>query len=338
MRRKARAIARVAQAHGLIYGLACGDALGATLEFMSRAEILARYGPLGHDQMTGGGPFGWLPGETTDDTAQALCVLEGALDALERDPRATPEAIRDAVGERLLAWFHAGPKDVGATTALALAERERLGSWDAASRAVARRLGERAAGNGALMRAAPLSLLWPDDPVRLAETSRAVAWMTHPHPDAVAPAVFLNLMLRRILLGEDARAAKKGAVADLAALAPDLAERSTVTVRRALRAGRLSEERMADVPGWAPATLEAALWAVVGARDAKEAVLRAIHLGGDADTVGAVAGALAGAAWGAGSLPGTWVGSILAQDELHHAFARWQEWAAARWGKEAILS
>ncbi|PZN07919.1 MAG: ADP-ribosyl-[dinitrogen reductase] hydrolase, partial [Bacillota bacterium] len=69
-----------ANAPAALLGLACGDALGATLEFMSREDVRRKY-PGGLRDLVGGGPFGWAPGETTDDTAMALCVLRGILSA-----------------------------------------------------------------------------------------------------------------------------------------------------------------------------------------------------------------------------------------------------------------
>lgn len=179
-----------------LLGLACGDALGAALEFLPREEVRRRH-PGGLRELAGGGPFGWHPGETTDDTAMALCVLRGILAAGGCD--ADLDAIVDAVGREFVRWFQSGPKDVGATTALAIAEYLRCGSWDGASARVRERLGDRAAGNGALMRTLPVAFFWTDDPEKTVAVARAVARMTHPHPHAEWTAAAYSLYASVIL-------------------------------------------------------------------------------------------------------------------------------------------
>ena len=111
------ATTRADRMRGALYGLACGDALGATTEFMSAAEIRDRYGPDGVHDLVGGGWLHLPPGATTDDTAMALCVAEG-IAAAGRD--APLPAIVDAVGERFVRWYESRPPDVGATVARAI--------------------------------------------------------------------------------------------------------------------------------------------------------------------------------------------------------------------------
>ncbi len=148
---------------------------------MSAAEIRDRYGPDGVRDLVGGGWLHLPPGSATDDTAMALCVAEG-IAAAGRD--APLPAIVDAVGERFVRWHESRPPDVGATVARAVHAFARHGTWNAASADVAAALGERAAGNGALMRTLPVSLFWPNDPGRTVAVSRALSRMTHPVPHA----------------------------------------------------------------------------------------------------------------------------------------------------------
>ncbi|MDF2629805.1 MAG: putative dinitrogenase reductase activating glycohydrolase, partial [Symbiobacteriaceae bacterium] len=136
---------------GAMLGLACGDALGVTLEFMSRSEIRRRF-PEGHRDIIGGGPFRFAPGEWSDDTAMALAVARGIIES--------PADPVDAVGRHFQSWYQSAPPDVGSTCRMALEAQLQLGSWAAASDEVARRLGDRAGGNGALMRTLPAALAY----------------------------------------------------------------------------------------------------------------------------------------------------------------------------------
>jgi ADP-ribosyl-[dinitrogen reductase] hydrolase len=301
---------------GALYALACGDALGATLEFVPRAEIRRRYGNTGLRDLVGGGWLNLPPGATTDDTAMALCVAEGIAAAGEG---AAVEAIVASVGERFVRWYESGPPDVGATTALAIGSFRELGSWEAAAARVRGALGDRAAGNGALMRTLPIGFFWTRDFDRMVAVSRAVTRMTHPHPEAEWCSAFYDALIRWVMLGERPDAAMRLAAGALRRAAPDLPhDRLWPHVRSA---GRLPASAAADPGAYCVATLIAALWAVLGASGAEDAIVRAANLGGDADTVAAVAGGLAGAWWGFSALPERWVGAMAASGEIERSFA-----------------
>lgn len=287
---------------GALLGLALGDALGATLEFMPREQVRRRF-PGGLREIVGGGPFGWKPGETTDDTAMALGVARGVL-AAGRDAPVTQ--IVDAVGREFVTWYQSGPPDVGTTVGLALSSYLRCRDWGQAAAAVRETLGDRTAGNGALMRTLPVSVFWPDDHRRMADVSRAITRMTHPHPEAEWCSLAYNLLAARLLAGDRPRIALVMAMDDLPAVAPDLAGAHARLAPRLLGAAALAEEDI-RATGYCVDTLEAALWAFLTADGAEECIVRAANLGGDADTVAAVAGGLAGAHYGAAALPERWV-------------------------------
>ncbi len=218
-------------------------------------------------------------------------------------------AIVDAVGERFVRWYESRPPDVGATVARAIQAFQRHGSWDSASADVAAALGERAAGNGALMRTLPVSFFWPDDPARTIAVSRALTRMTHPAPHAEWCSAYYNLLVLRLLRGEGPLdAAMDAAAADMRRIAPDLEATGLWAHVRA--AGRLSRGAVENPTGYSVRTLIAALWAVLQGATAEEAIVLAANLGGDADTVAAVAGGLAGAVWGGEALPRRWVGAL----------------------------
>jgi ADP-ribosyl-[dinitrogen reductase] hydrolase len=270
---------------GALLGLAAGDALGATLEFMSREQVKARF-PDGHRDLLGGGPFGWAPGAWTDDTQMAACVARGIL--------ASPEDPVSAVGREFMDWFAAGPADVGNTIRRALSLFHRLGSWEAVAKQIWTELGDRSAGNGALMRCLPSILAYGASDHRPV----AIGRMTHPNEASDLAIVLYGRMIETLVKG--------GSKAE-----------AFTALGEVPQIGRCYE---ADEPppssGYVWDTLKAALWAFYRADSLEECLVLATNLGGDADTVGAVAGGLAGAHWGPLSLPRRWSLKLEGRTEL----------------------
>jgi ADP-ribosyl-[dinitrogen reductase] hydrolase len=267
---------------GAMLGLACGDALGVSLEFMTRSDIRRRF-PEGHRDITGGGPFRFAPGEWSDDTDMALAVADGIIES--------PEDPVESVGRHFQAWYQSSPPDVGSTCRMALEAHLRTGSWAAASEEVALRLGDRAGGNGALMRTLPAALAYRGD----AGQAVRIARMTHPHPESDAAVAVYQIMVDELLKGRAKGDAFQQAVA---------AAGGPLTERLAGLPG-LAEDRVQST-GYVADTLEAAIWAFLTTESLEECILKAVHLGDDTDTVGAVAGGLAGAWYGAPGVPRRW--------------------------------
>lgn len=299
------------RAAGVMLGLAAGDALGAGYEF----------GPALPDEVTptmrGGGPFGWAPGEWTDDTSMAVPILRAA--ALGAPPRqnlqgSSPipanfgeksEAL-DAIAAAWVAWARTAP-DVGAQTraVLAAAVEPTATALTEAARALHRRTG-RTAGNGSLMRAAPLALAHLDDPDDLASAARALSELTHADPDAGDACVLWSLAIRHAVL--------HGAFELRAGLGRLPADRRDLW---SARIDAAETEPISAFPknGWVVHAFQAA-WAAITQtavpagrpglhlRRALEAAVRA---GGDTDTVAAIAGGLLGARWGGSAVPGIWL-------------------------------
>lgn len=269
-----------ARFHAALLGVACGDALGATLEFMNRDEIRRRYGTL--REIVGGGWLGLAPGQVTDDTEMTVAVAEGIL--------ARPDDPVEAIGERFIAWYRTGPKDIGGTCRLAIRSAIELGgngraNWQAAASAVRERLGEKAAGNGALMRTLPVALAYYGDDRRVDRMAGMIARMTHPTQAAVWSCSLYCLLVCRILDGMEKEEALRWVF--------EWTRYQDAPVIFTPQ-GTL-EEPTAEVSGYTVATLHAALWAFATGLDAEDVIVRAANLGGDADTVAAVAGGLAGA-------------------------------------------
>jgi ADP-ribosyl-[dinitrogen reductase] hydrolase len=292
---------------GCLVGLACGDALGGPVEFQSRAWIAARF-PDGVREMIGGGWLHLAPGEITDDTQMALAIARAC----------TPEDIDlDQVAASFVAWYRSGPKDVGTTTAAALAAIANGASWQDAGEAVYR-ANPSGAANGALMRCAPIALRFRTDPARLVQASLDTARITHAAPRSCWATVALNQALVHLLNGGDR--------ADvLAAAGTGIQEPQTV----AAIAGVPSLPREAlESGGHVLDTLTAALWCLLNRDSAEEAIVAAVSLGDDADTTGAVTGALAGACWGITALPRRWRDVVQHREEsilFADRLLRWNE-------------
>ena len=276
---------------GTLLGLACGDALGGPLEFLSRDEIDARF-PAGVTEFVGGGWLRLAPGEVTDDTAQALILAESLTDdGLDLD--------RLAAG--LIAWLRGSPKDIGNTTRIAL-EALATGTppLDAGAAALAARGSRSAAANGAVMRCAPVALRFRRNPHRLVRASLDSARVTHAEVRASWGTVAVNQAIVHLLNG--------GAIADAPAAAVQGIPNSEV--REAVLAAASRRRSEVRAGGFVLETIGASFWSLLYAGSAREAIEMAVALGDDADSTGAVTGAMAGAAYGISALPTTWVETV----------------------------
>lgn len=280
------------RAGGCLTGVATGDALGGVVEGLSAAQVSERHGRL--TEMTAAGPAAGETGDTSDDTAQTLALAEsiagiGRLDAA------------DAAG-RLVAWYEGGGRGIGRHTAAVLERMAAGEDWEQAA-LEAQAAAPGSAGNGSLMRCAPVALLHYRGRERLVADSRLSSRITHPHAECQWSCALVNLVIAHLLKGEEPRAAIAGAneyISTQTETAPGVPERA----RRALGAG---EEEPPPSTGYVLDTLEAALWALALSDSFEDALVRAVNLGGDADTIGAVTGALAGAAYGFGDIPDRWL-------------------------------
>lgn len=305
---------------GGMLGMACGDALGAPAEYRSRDFIGQKWGRL--TEMTGGGI--WDPGEWTDDTGMALCMAEGILER--------PDDPVEAVGARLLAWQKKS-KDVGESVVDVLDAY--AGDWvKASSLSPASRAG-RAAGNASLARTLPVALAYPGAWEMLTASARLSA-MTHWDPRAEAACAVYCLWVDGILhgqsIGDAWREALAGArrVVDHGSLAPDTPGPSGLPDdfwERLENVGSLAYDDLQ--PGGYAAyvldCLEAAAWCCLTADDLEEAVELAVNLGGDTDTLGALAGGVAGAYWGLASIPVRWMSALVGIDRLTDVARRLDE-------------
>ena len=297
---------------GGLLALACGDALGAPVESMSRDAIRRRYGRV--TEMMGGGPFNVEPGEGTDDTGMALAVAEGLAEQ--------PEDPREAAGRHLVAWFQSGPKDVGSTVRVAITNYLAAGDWDAAIARTRARLRDMAAGNGSLVRTLALSYAFLRDPDRMRREAARISEMTHPHELPTIACIYYNELVRQLALGasrdEAMEAARRAAEGEQVLVS--FSTRSAF-LRRIDAVPKLTYAEV-KASGFVLDTLAAALWVFSRADSLESALVDAVGLGDDADSVGALVGGLAGTYWGGSAIPERWLSVLKHRDRIEEVARR----------------
>ena len=286
---------------GALLGGACGDALGVPYEFGS-----APLAPGEQPRMIGGGLGPYAPGEWSDDTQMAVVIAQVAADQGLRSTVAL-----DAVVGGWIAWLDEGASDVGTQTRQVLGTVAAGGStrlWSAASSASSalhRRTG-RTAGNGSLMRTAPVALAFLDEPSMLTLAARWVSEATHHDPLAGDACVLWCHAIRRAVLD--------GVVPDLAAL-----DDVVPAARREQWSAWIAEAERRPPADFSPngyvVTALQAAWSAIrhplgDGPHVVASLSAAVHAGDDTDTVAAIAGSLLGAAHGASALPAEWLEAV----------------------------
>ena len=301
------------QITGALLGLACGDALGAPIEFMDPITVRRRYGKV-TDMMASGT---WAAGEWTDDTSLALCLAEGIL--------ASPEDPVPTVGQHILAWSEKA-KDFSATLRAVLSRFQEVGDWTQAARSTPQAQAGLAGGNGSLVRTLPVALAYAEEQLLLHHSARLSA-LTHWDGHAELCCTLYCLWVRGLLAGEGMSAAWNGAFGRIRELAEtgkaseDTPGIAGVPASTWERLGSIPSRRYEDLQpsGFASHCvdcLEAAVWCCLQATDAEQAILDAVNLAGEADTLGAVTGGAAGAHWGESGLPSRWLRHLCEADRL----------------------
>lgn len=288
------------RARGALIGLAVGDALGTTLEFRRPGS----FEPL--TDMVGGGPFNLRPGEWTDDTSMALCLAESLVETGRFDPY-------DQM-ERYARWMRDGHFsvkgycfDIGITTRKALVEFENSGNPFSGPTA------PNAAGNGSLMRLAPVPMAYCDDPAEAVRLAAESSRTTHGAPECVSACRYFAGLIVGAIQGVTKDELLSPGFSPLAGgvgdLAPGVAEVAGGSFLR-------REPPTIQGSGFVVRSLEAALWAFARSRSFEEGALLAVNLGDDADTTGAVYGQIAGAFYGESGIPARWRAVLAMRDVI----------------------
>lgn len=274
------------RAVGALIGVAAGDALGATLEFLSRDEVARRYRS-DHRSIVGGGAFRWRAGQGTDDSDLTAAVARAY----------SPSYSVHRVADHMLTWYRSGPQDVGGTTASALAAYAASGDPYRSGEQV---WSGHAAGNGSLMRAVPTGIARSDDEVRRAEAAE-ISRITHSDPRCVDACIAYCDLVSLLIDGMPVAEAIDWVMLHRS-LHPEV--QSALCVRPSLAVTHLATS------GYVVHSLAAAVWAARQNDGFEEPMVALVNLGDDADTTGAIAGGLLGAAYGVGVIPDRWVENL----------------------------
>jgi len=281
------------RAVGALLGLAVGDALGTRLEFTKRDEEP----PV--TEMLGGGPFSLAPGEWTDDTSMALCLADSLIAKQELD-------VHDLL-DRFVHWWEQGENsvtgrcfDIGNITREALERYKRLG--EPAGRGPYHK---RHAGNGTLMRHAPVAIFAAPDCAKAGLLAEQQSLATHANHMATTCCRLLVYLLVEAIAG----LSKDTVLRSRFWLGPEIA---------GVAAGNWIDKARDEISssGYALTTLEAALWCIHRTDSFEEALTLAVNLGGDADTIGAVTGQLAGAIYGRSGIPDRWLAKLAWRERI----------------------
>lgn len=273
------------RALGAYLGLAVGDALGATVEFMTPREIALRYGV--HRQIVGGGWLKLPAGEVTDDTTMSLALGQ----AIVQQPRWSLHAVAQA----WVTWLLGGPVDCGNTCRRGIRRFMRDGS-------LAGPLADGDAGNGALMRHLPVVLATWRDEQAFERWAIEQAHVTHHHPLSDAAILSLGHMVRDWLIDPDTADAR------MRSRAQALVDTHPV-FRFDPYPGRAS--------GYVVDTVQTVLHHVLAYEDFEACLVAVVNQGEDADTTGALAGMLAGARGGWQAIPERWQRAL--RPQVRHA-------------------
>ena len=271
------------RALGAYLGLALGDALGATVEFMTPREIALRFAAHGgvHREIIGGGWLKLQSGQVTDDTTMSLALGDALLLGQQRGRSFDSQLIADA----FVAWWRGKPVDCGNTCRRGIQRYIRDGTLAGPQQ-------DSDGGNGALMRNLPVALATLGDDALFDRVSLAQSHITHHHPESDAAVLGIGRLLRAQLAGT-----------------PALAEMADawVTAHPVFRFKPYPRR----ASGYVVDTVQTVLHCVTTHSDFESAVTAAVNLGDDADTTGALVGMLAGARCGARALPQRWLRRLL---------------------------
>ena len=290
------------RASGAFIGLAVGDAVGTTLEFERRDAS-----PLLTD-MVGGGPFDLKPGQWTDDTSMALALAESLAFASSESLDA-----RDLMN-RFVDWRNGKDYcctgrlvDIGNTVRAALVRYLKDNNPFAGS------TDPETAGNGSLMRLAPVALRFWDDRPALDRAAAEQSRTTHAAEEAVDACRAFAEMLADAIEGQPRDRV----------LRPERRFKGASRIVNILD-GSWRGKRRNDIKssGYVVHTLEAAIWSVARTHNFRDAVLLAANLADDADTTAAVTGQLAGALYGLSGIPREWVNRLAWRERLLRAAER----------------
>jgi ADP-ribosylglycohydrolase len=287
---------------GCLLGLAVGDAVGTTLEFKPPGS----FKPI--TDMVGGGPFRLKPGEWTDDTSMALCLATSLVEKNGFDPK-------DQM-DRYCRWWKEGYLssngrcfDIGQTVAQALQRYQKTGDPIAGSTSLD------SAGNGCIMRLAPVPMFYFSDPDEALEKSAESSRTTHGATACLDACRYLAALLVGALSG----CSKEQILSVCYTPVPGYWDRKPmVSEIDEIGRGSFKHKNPPEIQGtgYVVRSLEAALWSFYKTDSLEAAILKAANLGDDADTTAAICGQIAGAFYGESGIPKKWLERLAMRKEI----------------------
>lgn len=274
---------------GALFGVAIGDALGATTEFMSKEEIQIKYGKV--TELVGGGPWGLEPGQVTDDTEMTLAVIKGIM-SNSINPI-------EEIGKQFLYWIDSNPVDIGIIigTVLDLYKDD----WFQAAEIAHHRLNGNSAGNGSLMRCLPIALAYSNSK-KIEELTYQQSKMTHHDELASEACVIYNRIAKRVLHGEDLKTAIR------------------FEIKQTRYDGSYEKEPDCPPDGFVVHSMYWVLYWLINCETFEDVITNAANKGNDSDTIAAIAGGLKGLEVGFLKLPVRYTSNLLCRKSLE-AFA-----------------
>ncbi len=321
----------------IIIGVAVGDALGFPAQFESRSERKKRpVVDMGRFRDEYGQIRSWgegLIGLWSDDTSLTLCLAESLLNGFDLKDQA----------EKFVAWLDQGylsardrAFDVGMQTTESLAMVRTIlqsGRYDELEN-LATDADEQSNGNGSLMRILPLLMFIKGfDPKYQFELVRKAGALTHPHIRSALCCFLYLKMAEHIIDDADKFTSFEKARRDTLELMDNLKCTDTEykALHRLLHAdlGKLPEAEI-DSGGYVVASLEASIWCLLNTDSYRDAVLKAVNLGDDTDTTGAITGGLAALLYGEDSIPPEWIAQLKKPELFKDLISRYENYTASR--------
>lgn len=286
---------------GALFGVAIGDALGAPLEFMDKKQIQHKYGTV--DKMIGGGCLDVEPGEITDDTQMTIAVAKGIVES--------PDEPEPYIGKYFIDWLKTDPKDVGRTCRTSIQNAycaiQNVPSlsnsngvapyifWSDASKANALESKRGNAGNGALMRTVYPGLYYPNEGQAVHVADR-ISRMTHWDEKSAEACRLYTKLIHYLITNANLKVEEKiNGISDM--LANTRYDNSIIP-------------KVPEPSGYVVNSFYCALHCLYHTEDLKSAIVMAVNMGGDTDTIGAITGGLAGALYGFSRIPVIWYAQL----------------------------
>ncbi|MCZ2130714.1 MAG: ADP-ribosylglycohydrolase family protein [Bacteroidia bacterium] len=305
-----------------LFGIAVGDALGVPVEFNNRQAISKN--PV--TDMIGYGTYNLPAGTWSDDSSLTFCLAEALVKEFDLN----------VIGQNFVKWYHenywtphGNVFDIGIATRQAISrlakgeKPELAGGFDESDN-----------GNGSLMRILPLLFNLLDKPINERyNITKQVSSITHGHIRSVMACFYYLEFAKQIFEGKDKFEIYKNLQIEVSNHLTNLAinPKEIALLDRLLKSEihKLDEDEIQS-SGYVLHTLEASIWCLLTTDNYKEAVLKAVNLGSDTDTTGAVTGGLAGLLYGLDNIPINWINQIAKKDDIENLEERLADKLASR--------